>query len=171
MKIRNKVVIFLLNLDVLIASISLILLVGITFLGVIMRYVLGNPLGWIEEVQVMLIVWTVFAAGGAAYRTGNHCSIEIVYELFPKYIQKLVRIFIGIVVTIVVGYLFYSSIKYMQLFIVTGRTTAVMHISFVAIYTIVPISCFLQVLNYFLVKVFGYEEEIDKLVEEEGNYE
>ena len=32
---------------------------------------------------------------------------------------------------------------------------------------IVPVSCMLQIFNYFLVNVFGYEDEVEKLVEED----
>ena len=35
------------------------------------------------------------------------------------------------------------------------------------IYMIVPVSCMLQIFNYFLVNVFGYEDEVEKLVEED----
>ena len=42
----------LLNLDVVIASIAACALVGLTFAGVIARYVVGSPFTWIEEIQV-----------------------------------------------------------------------------------------------------------------------
>ncbi|MFA9462826.1 MAG: TRAP transporter small permease [Velocimicrobium sp.] len=155
----------LINLDIMIASVALIILVGCTFTGVIMRYVVGNPFGWIEEIQAFLIVWVVFLAGGAAYRTGNHASIEVLYELFPNKIQKVIRMFIGVIVTVVLGYLCWTSIRYLQLFLQTGRGTAVLQIPFVYIYSVVPFSCVLQIFNYFLVNVFGYDDEIEKLVE------
>ena len=49
----------------------------------------------------------------------------------------------------------------------TGRTTAVLNLPFTWIYIIVPVSCMLQIFNYFLVNVFGYEDEVEKLVEED----
>lgn len=167
MKKDNKVYKTFINLDILIASVALVVLVVSTFSGVIARYVVGRPFGWIEEVQAALIVWVVFGAGGAAFRTGNHAAIEILYELFPKAGKKLLNILIGIVVVFTLGFLGYTSIQYLQLFIRTGRTTAVLHIPYVWIYAIIPISCVLQIFNYFLVNVFGYEDEIEKLVEEE----
>lgn len=167
MKKDSKLFRTLINFDVIVASIALVILVVCTFSGVIARYVVGKPFGWIEEVQAALIVWVVFAAGGAAYRTGNHASIEILYEVFPKPVQKVIRIFIGAVVVAVLGFLCFTSIQYIQLFVKTGRTTAVLDFPFVIIYLIVPISCVLQIFNYFLVNIFGYEDEIEKLVEEE----
>ncbi|MFR3754013.1 MAG: TRAP transporter small permease [Enterocloster sp.] len=76
----------------------------------------------------------VFAAGGAAYRTGNHSAIEILYEIFPKPVRKIVSIFIGLVVTAVLGFLCYTSIGYLQLFMRTGRTTAVLNLPFTWLY-------------------------------------
>ena len=75
MKKDNKVYKTFINLDILIASVALVVLVVSTFSGVIARYVVGRPFGWIEEVQAALIVWVVFGAGGAAFRTGNHAAI------------------------------------------------------------------------------------------------
>ena len=92
---------------------------------------------------------------------------EILYEIFPKPVRKIVSIFIGLVVTAVLGFLCYTSIGYLQLFMRTGRTTAVLNLPFTWIYIIVPVSCMLQIFNYFLVNVFGYEDEVEKLVEED----
>lgn len=55
--------VMLLNIDVVIASVAMVLLVALTFSGVIARYVVGRPFGWIEEVQAALIVWVIFGAG------------------------------------------------------------------------------------------------------------
>lgn len=171
MKRNSKLFKTLLNLDIAIASIALIVLVGCTFAGVIARYVIGKPFGWIEEIQAAFIIWVVFAAGGAAFRTGNHSSIEIIYDMFPEALKKVANILIGIIVTGVLVFLCYTSWMYLQLFIKTGRTTAVLNISFVLIYAMVPISCVLQIFNYFLVNVFGYDDEVERLVEEEGKDE
>ncbi len=167
MKKDSKLFQTVINLDIALASIALVVLVVCTFSGVIARYVVGRPFGWIEEVQAALIVWVVFGAGGAAFRTGNHSAIEILYEIFPASAQRIIRVFIGAVVVAVLAFLGYTSIQYLQLFIQTGRTTAVLHIPYVLIYAIVPFSCVLQIVNYFLVNVFGYEDEIEKLVDEE----
>ena len=72
------------NLDVAVASIALIVLILLTFSGVIMRYIVGKPYTWLEEVQLFCMVWIVFAAGGAAFRTGSHVAIEMVVEMVRK---------------------------------------------------------------------------------------
>ncbi|MDD3368200.1 MAG: TRAP transporter small permease [Lachnospiraceae bacterium] len=166
MRIKNNKIKILLNLDIIIASIAMVILVTATFAGVLARYVFGQPFGWIEEIQAALIVWVVFLAGGAAYRTANHSSIEVLYEMFPKPIRKLIDVFIGLVVTGVLGYLCYTAMLYFQLFIKTGRGTAVLQIPYIYIYAVVPVACLLQIFNYFLVNVFGYDDEKQNLLED-----
>ena len=51
MKTQNKALRYLSSLDIVVASVSLIVLVTITFFGVIMRYFFNNPFVWLEEVR------------------------------------------------------------------------------------------------------------------------
>ena len=159
----------LLNLDVVVASAAMVLLVGLTFAGVIARYIAGSPFGWIEEVQAALIVWVIFGAAGAAFRTANHAAIEIFYELFPKPVQKVLNVFILIVLTVTLLFLAKTSIDYINIFASTGRTTAVLHLSYRMIYCVVPVSCVWQIFNYVLVNFFGYSEKevIESITDEE----
>ncbi len=149
----------LLNIDVVIASIAMCALVGLTFAGVIARYALGSPFTWIEEIQAATIVWVIFGAAGAAFRTGNHAVIEVFFEFFPKSIQKIINILILIVTILTLIFLGYLSIQYMMVFAQSGRTTAVLHVSYIMIYCIVPISCIWQIVNFAIVNFFHYTEQ------------
>ena len=161
--------VMLLNLDVVIAAVAMWVLVLCTFSGVIARYIVGKPFGWIEEVQAALIVWVVFGAAGAAFRTANHAAIEVFYDMFPAIIRKLLSLIILAVTVITLLYLGSTCLEYMELFFATGRTTSVLHISYVLIYIIVPASVVWQIFNFFLVNVFGYTEKevIEAITEEE----
>ena len=150
----------LLNLDVAVASLAMCILVVLTFAGVIARYILGSPFTWIEEIQAAMIVWVIFGAAGAAYRTANHAAIEVFFEMFPAPVKKVLNILIFIITTVILCYLGYYSIQYMKVFAQSGRTTPVLHISYILIYVIVPISCVLQVFNYILVNFFHYSEAV-----------
>ena len=98
MKEKNKFLKVIGNLDIAIAVIALVILIVLTSSGVVFRYALGKPFTWLEEVQLFCLVWIVFAAGGAAFRTGNHVSIEMVVEMFPKKVQKIIGVLVDIVV-------------------------------------------------------------------------
>lgn len=127
---------FLADLDVIVASIILGILIVLTFAGVIWRYVFRAPFTWLEEVQTSCMVWITFAAAGAAFRTGNHVAIEMVVDLMPKKIQKVVEVIIAVIVVVIIGYLFMQTIPYLQIFLESGRSTSMLHIPYIVVYGI-----------------------------------
>ncbi len=147
-----KKVIF--NLDIAVSAIVLMVLIVLTFMGVIMRYIVGKPFTWLEEVQLFCMVWIVFSAAGAAYRTHNHVAIEMVVEMFPKSIQKIIEYVIDIIVVATIAYLFYTSIGFIQVFLKNGRTTSILHIPMWLQYGIAPVSYVISIISYFYAKYF-----------------
>ncbi|MCQ4937407.1 MULTISPECIES: TRAP transporter small permease [Anaerotignum] len=166
MKNNNKLS-KLINLDVLVASIVLALLILLTFLGVVWRRVFGAPFTWLEEVQLACMVWIVFAAAGAAFRYGNHVAIEMIVDLMPEKIQKAFTVFISAVVVAVISYLFIQSIGFIQLFVNSGRTTPMLKIPYALIYGIAPVSYILMIFNYFYALIKGVKSEAKEAVESE----
>ncbi len=149
---KKQILPILANLDLWIASISLAVLIAFTLWGVVMRYVFSHPLTWLEEVQLFCMVWIVFASGGAAFRTKSHVAIEMVVELFPAKTQKIAGIIIDAIVVYCIGYLFFYSIGYVQLFLHSGRTTSMLEIPYWFIYGIVPLSCIDMLISYFITE-------------------
>ena len=150
MKKDNKFLKIVGNLDIFIAVVALIVLVGLTSSGGVMRYVVGKPFTWLEEVQLFCMVWIVFGAGGAAFRTGNHVAIEMVVEMFPKPVQKVIGIIVDLVVLFVISYLFIQSIRFVGVFVSSERCTS-----------IPPPSYLVMIISYFTSKKMNkYEEEI-----------
>ena len=58
---------FLANLDVIVASVILAILIILTFAGVIWRYVFHAPFTWLEEVQTSCM--------GVDHICGSRCGI------------------------------------------------------------------------------------------------
>lgn len=161
MKKENKFLKIVGNLDIFIAVVALIVLVGLTSSGVVMRYVVGKPFTWLEEVQLFCMVWIVFGAGGAAFRTGNHVAIEMVVEMFPKPVQKVIGIIVDLVVLFVISYLFIQSIRFVGVFVSSERCTSILKIPYTLIYGIAPPSYLVMIISYFTSKKMNkYEEEI-----------
>ena len=119
--------------------------------------------------QAALIIWVIFGAAGAAFRTANHAAIEIFYEMFPVVIRKILDILILIVSIVTLFFLAKNCIAYINVFASTGRTTAVLHLSYIMIYCVAPVSCVWQIFNYVLVNFFHYSEKevIEAISEEE----
>ena len=137
------------NLDLMIAGRVLAILIVLTFAGVIWRYFLGKPFTWLEEVQTACMVWIVFSAAGAAFRMGNHVAIEMIVDLMPRALQKVMTILISVVVVAVLGYLFDKTIGFIQIFLRSGRATSMMKIPFWLIYGIAIPAYIDMIVSYF----------------------
>lgn len=159
MKEKNKILKVISNLDIAIAAIALIILIVLTSSGVFMRYIVGKPYTWLEEIQLFCMVWIVFAAGGAAFRTGNHVAIEMVVEMLPSKLQKIIEIIIDIIILLVIGYLFEQSLGFIKMFVMSGRSTSMIKIPYWLIYGIAPVSYVLMIISYFTSKYIGQKEK------------
>lgn len=164
-KKNNKLLSVLGNLDIVVACVVLVALILMTFLGVIFRYALKSPFTWLEEVQMACMVWIVFAAGGAAFRTGNHVAIEMIVDMFPKKVQKIFEWIIAVIVFLVLAYLFYQSLGFVGMFIKSGRATSMIKIPYALIYGIAPVSFVLMVVSYVFSLVKGVKSEAKEAME------
>ncbi len=150
---RSILVRILSNLDIAVACIAIVILILATFIGVPMRYVVGKPFTWLEEVQSACLVWIVFASAGAAFRTGSHVAIEMIVDRLPAKVQKVWKVCIAVIVTVVIGFLFVQSIGYIRMFLDNGRSTPMLNIPYSMIYIICPVSFILQIVNYIITAV------------------
>lgn len=149
----------LMNWDLLISDIVLGLLVFVTFSGVIFRYVLNRPIEWLEEVQMMAIVWVVFLGAGAAFREGSHVAVEIVVELFPQKIQKILRVLVSVLIVAVLVFLTILSTRYVGISLNSGRRTGILRIPYYQIYGIIPISCVWMTISHLYGEYYGKHRE------------
>ena len=165
MKNDNKIRSVLGNIDTIIACVVLAILIVLTLAGVICRYAFSSPLTWLEEVQTSCMVWIVFAAAGSAFRAGNHVAIEMVYDIFPKAGKKALDIVISVVVIVVLAYLFYQSIGFINIFIESGRSTPMLKIPYSLIYGIAPLSYIDMLICYFWGLKKGVKSEAKEVLE------
>lgn len=158
-KKENKALNILANFDIAVASVILAILIVLTFLGVIWRYIFNAPFTWLEEVQTSCMVWIVFAAAGAAFRSGNHVAIEMVVDLMPEKMQKIMEVIISVIVVVVIGYLFFQSIGFIQVFLKSGRSTSMLHIPYAGVYGIAILSYIDMIISYFYSVKVGVKSE------------
>ena len=165
-KEKNKLLSVLANLDIIVACVVLVALIVMTFMGVIYRYAIKHPFTWLEEVQTACMVWIVFASGGAAFRTGNHVAIEMIVDMFPQKVQKIFEWCIAVVVFLVLAYLFYQSLGFINVFVKSGRATSMLKIPYTLIYGIAPVSFVIMVVSYIFSLVKGVKSEAKEAIEE-----
>ncbi len=135
------------NLDMILAGIMLVVLIVVTFGGVIMRYILNHPLMWAEEVQLWCFLWVTFLGAGAAFRCGSHVAVEIVFDLLPKSIQKILIAINYIIVMGILIYLFFLGFDLLALMIKIGKTTAILRIPMSFINAVVPAGCLIMMVS------------------------
>lgn len=141
----------ILNIDFLISGVAFSVLVLVTAIGVVMRYVFNNSLVWQEEAQLFLIVWIVYFGLSAAMRERAHVAIELVVDAFPRPIRRVVELLGQLVVILVLGYVMVRGIAYVQQMGQTHRMTNLLKVPYAAIYSALPIGCGLTIINQILL--------------------
>lgn len=141
MKTENRLVKGLCNLDLLAACVALVLLISVTFFGVIMRYCFGDPFVWQEEVQLALSVWVVFLGGRYAFVCGNHAAIDVIVETFPDKVQRAVSVLIAVAAVVILSYVGYQGIRYIMQLVRYSRVTNILKVPYSLIYMPLPIGC------------------------------
>ena len=118
-------------------------LVALTVTAVIMRYVVGKPFGWTEEVQMLLLVWSVFSGASIAFRERGHIAIDLLTNALPKKVQEVIEVIVWILVMISICMIF-------KLELATGQSTTMLKIPKFYIYGVVVVCCAMMVVNHVL---------------------
>lgn len=141
------------NLDLLIATVALIVLTLVTSGGVFMRYVVKNPILWQEEVSAFCQVWMVFLGASVCFRQCGHVAIEMVVDALPEKAQKIANYVIDIIVLCVLVYLAMNAQAYIaQVFGRSNRPTPILRIPYKVLYGVAPVSCWLMIVSHFVGK-------------------
>lgn len=134
--------------EVFLASLILAALILCTFLGVIARYVFSRPFTWEEEFQLACMVWISFLAAPAAFHTKSHVAIEILVDLFPQKVQRIVEFLIVVLVFGILLFTFSRSVSFIRVIASTKRATPILRVPYAYIYGIAPISIILMLISY-----------------------
>ncbi|MBC7331394.1 MAG: TRAP transporter small permease [Synergistetes bacterium] len=146
------------TLDYFISGLTLIVLVAVTASGVLMRYVFNKPFSWQEEVQLWCYVWLTFFGGSVVFRHGGHVAIEVLYDLFPSFLRKVVRAFIYGVVSFLLLYLVFYGFSFVKLQYEIQRTTNVLHVPYYIVCLALPLGSLLMFLNWTIYFFKGGED-------------
>jgi|UniRef100_UPI003FF03EBF C4-dicarboxylate transporter, small subunit len=125
-------------------------LVALTVTAVIMRYVVGKPFGWTEEVQMLLLVWSVFSGASIAFRERGHIAIDLLTNALPKKVQEVIEVIVWILVMISICMIFKLELDRTMKFLATGQSTTMLKIPKFYIYGVVVVCCAMMVVNHVL---------------------
>ena len=74
-------------------------------LQIFYRYLLQSPLTWTEEVARYSFIWTVLLGAAFAVRRKEHVAMNLLFDRFPKSVQRYVAVVINGIILISLMYL------------------------------------------------------------------
>jgi C4-dicarboxylate transporter, DctQ subunit len=132
----------------IVCSLFLLLIAGLTFGQVIMRYVFNYPLIWSEELSIAAFIYLGFIGIGAGYARGKHLWVDALLVVLPRSIRKVIDIIILALSSAFLLIVISLTAKVMIATIKIGNATAAMQLPMWVIYLSLPIGCVL-----FLIQV------------------
>ncbi|KGQ27096.1 MULTISPECIES: TRAP transporter small permease [Gallibacterium] len=142
------------DIDEILASFFLALIVLLSGYGVIMRYFLNSPSAWVEEMCVVFFIWFTFLASSALCKNNELIRIDFLLSKLPHKIANFIDgVIQPCIMIFALVFMIYLGFKLLPMSKV--RFTPTLHISYLAIYAIIPISaCFM--LYYEIRKIVYY---------------
>ena len=144
------------SLDSIISGVSLLLIIFMTVAGVVMRKCFGNPIAWLEEMQIFFFVWTIFLGGSIAFRKGGQVSIDLIAARLNPKARKVLDVFCYVVAMLVLIYLCKGGFELAAS--VTKKVTPYFKISYKYIDLAAPIGCIIMMVQYTFIildQLFG----------------
>ncbi len=119
------------------AALALFILVVMTISAVFMRYFMGQPIQWTEEMSGFLMIWVVMLGGVVAERDRAHLTIPFVVDMLPGKIKRVVA---TVVALASIGLLLYMAwLGYSLAVMAQFKVTQILKISWYWIDLAVPV--------------------------------
>ena len=153
MKIHKKKF-WLSDIDEILASFFLALIVLLSGYGVIMRYFLNTPSAWVEEICVVFFIWFTFLASSALCKNNELIRIDYLLTKIPAIVANFIDgVIQPLIMIFCLGFMIYLGFKLLPMS--KMRFTPALQFSYIYIYAIIPISA-LFMLYYELRKIVYY---------------
>ena len=93
-----------------IISVLFLLMIIITFIQVIFRYVLNSALPWAGEITIFFFIWVIFLGASITLHKGLHIGVDIITNQLREKNKKIIYIFTNILIIIFCILIFFGSI-------------------------------------------------------------
>jgi len=103
------------NFELILASTCIIITTSLVMLNVIMRYFFKTGIYWSEEVATACFVWSVFIGAAAGYKHKAHVGVDMLVNLCPPTLKKIIIIVVDLVLLLINGYITYIAVIYLSL--------------------------------------------------------
>ncbi|MDG2955128.1 TRAP transporter small permease [Bisgaard Taxon 10/6] len=150
----NKKKFWLSDIDEILASFFLALIVLLSGYGVVMRYFLNTPSAWVEEICVVFFIWFTFLASSALCKNNELIRIDYLLTKVPAKVANFVDgVIQPLIMIFCLTFMIYLGFKLLPM--TKMRFTPALQFSYMYIYAIIPISA-LFMFYYELRKIVYY---------------
>ena len=117
-------------------------------LQIFYRYLLQSPLTWTEEVARYSFIWTVLLGAAFAVRRKEHVAMNLLFDRFPKSVQRYVAVVINGIILISLMYLLPVSWSFFSFMKSVSAPT--LNISWGFLFFAAPLSITLMTIHTFI---------------------
>lgn len=132
-------------------------MVVVVFMQVIFRFVIHQPLAWTEELGRYLLVWTTFLGAGYGMSVKAHPSIEVLFDKVGPGLKKVFTVLTTILVIFFFWQVIINSFEFISRSLT--QTSPVLRLPMGWVYTVIPISSGLFVINLLYVVLTEWRKE------------
>ena len=150
------------NIEELVAGAALVVMVSVTTVNVLCRYLLRSPIRGAEEVAVICLVWSTFIGCAACYKNQSHLGMDFVIGHLPERGRRVAQQLLCVIQ--LVFFLFITAFA-AQFALRAEKTTPYLHLSYFYLYISVVLGFFSMSVHAlrFLVLSFRRPEDYDRI--------
>ncbi len=131
----------------IIGVVLLTVVVGLIFIGVVLRLSFNSGISYQEELSRMLYVVVVYLGASYGMRSQDHIRVVVIFNLFPAYLQKILRIITDMIWLFFNIVIIIYALKVHQTMVQFPGYSAVLQIPMHYVFFIVPVGFFLMSLR------------------------
>lgn len=94
---------------------AFVIMIAITFLQVVFRYVFSAPLPWSEEAARYCFVWIVFLGAALGLERGVHLGVDLLVNRMPKTARRYTAFICDLLIACFALVIIYASLPVLQL--------------------------------------------------------
>jgi TRAP-type C4-dicarboxylate transport system permease small subunit len=144
---------FFKNIDEYLGMILMAFIVLLACANVFMRYVIGAPWGWVEEVTIFAFVWLTMFGAAAVINAEGHCAIDVIARKLPPKGRRVLDIIVHLTNVVTLVFLIWYGFELAMS--AGGKTTPMLGIPYTYVDLAIPVGCALMLLHY--GKLFWYD--------------
>lgn len=134
------------NLDDLLSMVLMAFIILLACANVFMRYVVGTPWGWVEEVTIFTFVWLTMIGAASVIKAEGHCSIDVLARKLPPSGRRILDTFVDLcVIVTLVLLIWYGTELTMS---AGGKLTPMLGIPYTYVDAAIPVSSLVMLVYY-----------------------